>query len=70
MMGTSVGGDLLEDVEDEADKHDLQGRARAKITEGKKKGRKALEGVRGQREEDEEFVPQREKVPRRRRAVG
>ena len=70
VMGTSVGGDLLEDAEDEADKHDLQGRARAKITEGKKKGRKALENVRGRPEEDEEFVPQKEKVPRRRRAAG
>lgn len=72
VCGTSVGGDLLGDVEDEADKHDVQGRARRKITDGKRKGRKMIEdGRRGSAEEEEDMRERvREKVPRRRRAGG
>jgi hypothetical protein len=74
VCGTSVGGDLLGDVEDEADKHDVQGKVKRKISEGKRNGRKMLENVRrGTAEEekdDDARARVREKVPRRRRAGG
>lgn len=73
VFGTSVGGDLLDDIEDEADKHDLQGRARKKVASGKAaikgRGSKMIEDIRRGGVEDDE-APEREKVkaPRRRRA--
>lgn len=70
IMGTSVGGDILDDIEEEADKHELQGKVRNKITQGKGRAKKAIEGVRrGSGRDDDVYKPEKEKAPRRRKAA-
>ena len=71
VMGTSVGEDILDDLEGEADKHEVGPRVRKKVASGKGKGRKAIEDVRRENGRDEaEYRPEKERVHRKRRSAA